>query len=105
MIVLGGTRDVYPHDYKINFIKSLYDACNTFSEYFERVKIDEHEKYAHKVDNIEQIPLEDDWEKAIKKNETATHRVIGLTIETRPEFVSDKTCQERRKLGITRIEM
>lgn len=32
MIVLGGTRDVYPQDYKISFIKSLYDACNSFSK-------------------------------------------------------------------------
>ncbi len=30
MIVLGGTWDFYPKDYKIDFIKQLYDACNTF---------------------------------------------------------------------------
>ena len=30
MIVLGGTWDFYPRDYKIDFIKQLYDACNTF---------------------------------------------------------------------------
>ncbi|MBU1728255.1 hypothetical protein KKA39_03060 [Patescibacteria group bacterium] len=32
MIVLGGTWDVYTKDYKIKFVKSLYDACNTFSK-------------------------------------------------------------------------
>ncbi|HPC34820.1 MAG TPA: hypothetical protein PLP73_04070, partial [Candidatus Absconditabacterales bacterium] len=32
MIVLGGTWDFYPKDYKIEFIKSLYDACNTFCQ-------------------------------------------------------------------------
>ena len=32
MIVLGGTWDFYPNDYKIDFIKKLYDACNTFSQ-------------------------------------------------------------------------
>ena len=32
MIVLGGSRDAYPQEYKENFIKELYDACNTFSE-------------------------------------------------------------------------
>lgn len=34
MIVLGGTRDVYPEEYKTTFIKGLYDACNTFDQYF-----------------------------------------------------------------------
>ncbi|MBQ7074939.1 hypothetical protein IJM86_08100 [bacterium] len=32
MIVLGGSRDAYPQEYKENFIKELYDACNTFSQ-------------------------------------------------------------------------
>jgi elongator complex protein 3 len=31
MIVLGGSRDAYTPEYKTEFIKSLYDACNTFS--------------------------------------------------------------------------
>ncbi|MDR0860135.1 MAG: hypothetical protein LBO09_04030 [Candidatus Peribacteria bacterium] len=32
MIVLGGSRDAYLEDYKVEFIKGLYDACNTFAE-------------------------------------------------------------------------
>ncbi|MBQ9553891.1 radical SAM protein [bacterium] len=44
-------------------------------------------------------------EEAIKVNETAAHRIIGLTIETRPEFVTDENCQQWRKMGVTRIEM
>ena len=32
MIILGWSRDAYPRDYKIDFVKQLYDACNTFSE-------------------------------------------------------------------------
>lgn len=44
-------------------------------------------------------------EESIKRNETAHHRIIGLTIETRPEYVTDANCQYRRKLGVTRIEM
>ena len=30
MIVLGGSRDAYPEEYKISFMQGLYDACNTF---------------------------------------------------------------------------
>lgn len=36
MIVLGGTRDVYPQDYKEWFVKQLYDACNTFDAFWEK---------------------------------------------------------------------
>ena len=32
MIVLGWSWDAYPRDYKIDFVKQLYDACNTFSD-------------------------------------------------------------------------
>lgn len=35
MIVLGGTRDVYPQEYKTSFIKGLYDACNAFEQFFD----------------------------------------------------------------------
>ena len=44
-------------------------------------------------------------EEAIQINETAQHRIIGLTIETRPEFVTDQNCSDRRAMGVTRIEM
>lgn len=44
-------------------------------------------------------------EEAIQINETAQHRIIGLTIETRPEFVTDQNCRDRRAMGVTRIEM
>ena len=32
MIILWWSWDTYPKDYKIDFVKQLYDACNTFSE-------------------------------------------------------------------------
>ncbi len=30
MIILWWSWDAYPRDYKIDFVKQLYDACNTF---------------------------------------------------------------------------
>ena len=44
-------------------------------------------------------------EESIKINETAENKIIGLTIETRPEYVTDENCQLRRELGVTRMEM
>lgn len=62
-------------------------------------------KYAFEIANQDQIQLSTSLEEAIQTNETAQHRIIGLTIETRPEFVTDQNCQDWRAMGVTRIEM
>ena len=106
LIVLGWTFDVYTKDYKIKFIKELYDACNTFDEYFKNITISTTKKYSHAiVDTSKIISYSKDSTEALKKNESTAHRVIWLTIETRPEYVTDANCQFRRELGVTRIEM
>lgn len=106
MIVLWWTFDVYTKDYKIKFIKELYDACNTFDEYFKNIKISTTKKYSHAiVDTNKTITYSENIKEALKKNENTAHRVIGLTIETRPEYATDTNCQFRRDLGVTRIEM
>lgn len=131
MIVLGGTWDVYPTEYKKEFIKGLYDACNTFPEFLKSVKLTQNankslfaiqddpasdsetiqEKTADSVQslvaksetNTKQFP--DTVEESIRINETSAHRMIWLTVETRPEYVTDENCQLWRELGITRLEM
>ena len=40
-----------------------------------------------------------------KKNENAKYRIIGLTLETRPDFINDNELLEMRELGCTRVEM
>ncbi len=106
MIVLWGTFDAYTKDYKTKFIQQLYDACNTFEEYFKNIKISTEKKYSHAiVDKSKTIKYSVNLSEALKKNESAKHRIIWLTIETRPEYVTDKNCQFRRELGVTRIEM
>lgn len=105
MIVLWGTWDVYPADYKIEFIKWLYDACNIFSQYYDKVSISQENKYAHTVDHIEDLVYSQSLEEAIELNQTAKNRIIGLTLETRPEFVTDENCQLWRTMWVTRLEM
>lgn len=106
MIVLGWTFDVYTQAYKEKFIKELYDACNTFEEYFKNIKVSTEKKYSHAiVDKSKKIVYSKTIGEALKKNESAKQRIIWLTIETRPEYVTDKNCQFWRELGVTRIEM
>jgi len=108
MIVLGWTWDVYTKEYKIKFIKSLYDACNTFS----KLKLvdsfpgaQDEKRYKFKITNIKDIKYPKTIKESIKKNEKAKNRIIWLTLETRPEYVTDENCMFWRELWVTRIEM
>jgi len=138
MIVLGGTRDVYPTEYKKEFIKWLYDACNTFPEFLKTVTLTQSankslfaiedgnppvkgDKGGSTEDSVQSlianaklpslsgegsgVRFGDTVEESIRINETAAHRMIGLTVETRPEYVTDENCRLWRELGITRLEM
>ncbi|MFA6027473.1 MAG: tRNA uridine(34) 5-carboxymethylaminomethyl modification radical SAM/GNAT enzyme Elp3 [Patescibacteria group bacterium] len=79
LIVMGGTWSFLPHEYQTWFVKRCFDAFN--------------EKTSK---NLEQ---------AKKLNEKANHRVIGLTLETRPDYINEKEAQRMRELGATRVEL
>jgi len=79
LIVLGGTWSAYPKNYQNWFIKRCFDACNGI--------------------------MSKSLKSAQKRNETAKNRVIGLTLETRPDFVLPKEIKHLRELGCTRVEM
>jgi len=79
MIVLGGTFLSYNKKYRTEFIKSLFDACN--EEQSESLK------------------------EAQQKNESARHRIIGLSIETRSDSITKESIKELRNLGVTKIQL
>lgn len=106
MIVLGGTRDVYPQDYKTDFVKGLYDACNTFDAYVAYAQSNNIKSTAHVDLKNFAISYPETLEESLRINQTvSSHRIIGLTVETRPEYVTDENCQYWTTLGVTRIEM
>lgn len=109
MIILGWSWDAYPRDYKIDFVKQLYDACNTFSDLKIKQNFGEggndESRYHFEIQNLDKIKYSDNLEEAIKRNETAKNRIIWLTIETRPDLVSHENCKFWRELWVTRVEM
>lgn len=110
MIVLWGTRDVYSQKYKIDFIKWLYDAANTFSKLkiksLESWMDDKSEqRFKYILEWLDKIKYPKTLQASIKKNEKAEHRIIGLTIETRPEYVTDDNCKLWREMWVTRLEI
>ncbi|MEF2175000.1 MAG: radical SAM protein [Candidatus Absconditabacteria bacterium] len=107
MIILGGSFDCYPMSYKIAFVKAVYDACNSFPEFEKKISLDFDNPKATKytITELTEIKYPESIEQSLLLNETAENRIIGLTIETRPEFVTDKNCEFWRKIGVTRVEM
>lgn len=83
LLVLGGTWSSYPKDYQDNFIRDIFYAANTL--------YDKREKYAL---DIEQ-----------KLNESTECKIIGITLETRPDRINSYELQNFRRLGVTRIQM
>lgn len=85
LLILGGTFHSYPTDYREWFIKMLIYSANTFYD----------------VDKRDPKSLDEE----IFINETARVRIIGITIETRPDCINNQTLLELRRLEVTRIQM
>ncbi|MCD6549481.1 tRNA uridine(34) 5-carboxymethylaminomethyl modification radical SAM/GNAT enzyme Elp3 [Candidatus Micrarchaeota archaeon] len=79
LIIMGGTFLAQSESYKLRFVKECYDGFNG--------------------------TVSSDLETAKRVNETAVHRVVGLTIETRPDWSFEKHINEMLMYGATRVEL
>ncbi len=79
LIIIGGTFSSLPAGYQENFIKKCFETCNN--------KKSKTLKQAQKI------------------NEKAKHRIVGLSVETRPDYINEKEIKKMRDLGITKIEI
>ena len=102
LIVMGGTFSYLPKAYQKKFITRCFQACN---EYAKRGTWNvERER---KMQNVERgtLSANDKMEIQQKKNEKTKHRIIGLTLETRPDYINEKEILNFRELGCTRVEL
>ena len=79
LIILGGTWSYYPKKYQKWFIKRCFDGANNKTS--------------------------PNLEISQKTNESADNRIIGLTLETRPDYIDQKEIENMRALGATRVEL
>ncbi|MBI5732329.1 MAG: tRNA uridine(34) 5-carboxymethylaminomethyl modification radical SAM/GNAT enzyme Elp3 [Candidatus Magasanikbacteria bacterium] len=93
LIIKGGSWNAYPLAYQTWFVKECFRAANDFNP-----KIKKPRKQKPR-----QLPAQLLWEQ--KRNEKARGRVIGLTLETRPDLINEKTIWQMRRLGCTRVEL
>ncbi len=99
-IIKGGTWNAYPIKYQYWFINESFKACNNVTR---RIKIEPESEQDARKKTLEQ--LMEEAEKEQRYNEHAKHRIIGITLETRPDAISPKTIQHMRQQGCTRIEL
>ncbi len=79
LLILGGTWSAYRKDYQEWFVRRCFDAMN--------------EAESETLAEAQAI------------NETATHRNVGLVIETRPDWIKPKEIAWLRYLGVTKVQM
>lgn len=89
LLVLGGTWSSYPKDYQVDFIRDLYYAANTFYD-------QDFNKNPRDRKSLEE---------EIKINEDSLCRIIGLTLETRPDQISPNELKRFRRFGVTRVQL
>lgn len=94
LLILGGTWSSYRRDYQEWFVKRCFDAMNKVNE--EIYQKEPSEKNAVGTFNIAE---------AHTINETASHRNVGLVIETRPDEINPDEIKWLRHLGVTKVQM
>lgn len=90
ILVLGGTWSSYPMEYRTNFIRDLFYAANT------KLFLPPSQRIIR--------PKESLLEERIR-NEDAEHKIIGVTLETRPDCINKKEIRHLRECGCTRTQL
>ncbi|HEY9585346.1 MAG TPA: radical SAM protein, partial [Candidatus Paceibacterota bacterium] len=109
MIVIGGTWSFYHPAYQEEFLIGCYRACNDYgpgadsstgaSTELSRMssgRDSRNEAYTDRLTYL--LELQD-------RNEHARCRIIGLSIETRPDYITDFEIERLRALGVTKVEI
>ncbi len=103
LIVIGGTWSYLPKNYRYFYILNCFKAANDFSKYaFSSKKINSKEAYPKKLSLKK---LKEFLAKEQKRNEKSKYKIIGLTLETRPDYINLNEVREMRELGCTRVEI
>ena len=87
IIIIGGTWNFYTRPYRNNFVSEIFRACDNFGR---SRPIRKGEKTLAELQKI---------------NERAKCRIVGISVETRPDFINENELMEMRKLGVTKVEI
>ncbi|HEY2980630.1 MAG TPA: tRNA uridine(34) 5-carboxymethylaminomethyl modification radical SAM/GNAT enzyme Elp3 [Anaerolineales bacterium] len=102
LLILGGTWSSYRRDYQEWFVKRCFDAMNGLNHASTSLSAgsghrgQEEEQNDGSMVNLSQ---------AHDMNECASHRDVGLVIETRPDEINPDELRWLRHLGVTKVQM
>jgi len=82
---IGATFSVYSKNYKVWFFANLFAAAN-------------------KRKRLEKVDIKD-LKREQKINEKTKNRIVGISIETRPDLLTEKEILLMRSLGVTMVEL
>jgi elongator complex protein 3 len=91
LLILGGTWHAYPPAYRFWFVRRCFDALNGRSSGPAQPGSAAQEQARLLV--------------AQRRNEAASCRNVGLSIETRPDAITPAALIELRQLGVTRVQV
>ena len=100
LIVIGGTWSFLPKKYKYWYIANLFAAANDY-----QLKKREKKPQTKIKKNLSLVELKKILAREQERNEKAKYKIIGLTLETRPDYINNDELAEMRELGATRIEI
>ncbi len=83
--IIGGTWSYNPKWYQTWFVRKCFEACNQLSG-GRRIK-------SERLETLQKI------------NESAKYRIVGINIETRPDYIDAKEIIRLRRLGVTQVEL
>ncbi len=98
LIIKGGSWSTYPIDYQYWFVLRCFQSCNA-----NRITYKSNNLKPQQNNNLRQLKNRLLIEQ--QNNEQATHRIIGLTLETRPDMINGEAIEIMRELGCTRVEI
>lgn len=93
IIVLGETWSAYPKKYQTSFIRDLFYAANIFRSTSSGQVGKKNKRKARSLKAEQKI------------NEKARYKIIGLTLETRPDHITVQEIKRLRLLGATRMQI
>ncbi len=108
LIVQGGTFSAYSKHYQVAFLRQAFNAMNSYTQakgVFELHDISKFKYAKFKLGDKGRLDLASSLKEAQKRNETSDVRCVGLTLETRPDWVNKKELKRLRNLGATRLEI
>ena len=100
LLILGGTWSSYKRDYQEWFVGRCFEAMNDFHHR-------EHREHggSQKEISVNSVPSVVNLPEVHSQNETASHRNVGLVIETRPDEINPDEIKWLRRLGVTKVQM